>query len=89
MVCVSAVRGTGERLVSSVADADEWEVRGNAASLLRGPEQALTPAQARAVAGLARRVQMHFGGAPQDIEWAFDRSGGLHLLQARPITALP
>jgi phosphoenolpyruvate synthase/pyruvate phosphate dikinase len=82
VVCVSAVRGTGGRFVSSAADADEWEVRGDDASLLRAPEQALTPAQARAVASLARRAQTHFGDAPQDIEWAFDREGALHLLQA-------
>lgn len=40
----------------------------------------------REVATLARRAEAHFGH-PQDIEWA--RVGGvLHLLQARPITAL-
>lgn len=28
-------------------------------------------------------------GAPQDVEWALDQSGQLHLLQTRPITTLP
>lgn len=27
-------------------------------------------------------------GAPQDIEWAYDRAGTLYLLQARPVTAI-
>jgi pyruvate, water dikinase len=37
---------------------------------------------------LARRVEQHFG-APQDVEWAFDDSGELFVLQARPVTGLP
>ncbi|MDQ0729676.1 PEP/pyruvate-binding domain-containing protein [Arthrobacter sp. B1I2] len=42
------------------------------------------------VAGLARLGQLaegHFG-APQDTEWAIDRSGALWLTQSRPITTL-
>lgn len=39
------------------------------------------------VATLARKAQQHFG-FPQDIEWAFDKTG-LHLLQSRPISELP
>ncbi|HEV8461397.1 MAG TPA: PEP/pyruvate-binding domain-containing protein [Gaiellaceae bacterium] len=33
-------------------------------------------------------VERYFGSR-QDIEWAFDREGVLHVLQARPVTALP
>ncbi|AQZ65642.1 phosphoenolpyruvate synthase [[Actinomadura] parvosata subsp. kistnae] len=36
---------------------------------------------------LGRKVAAHFG-RPQDIEWAY-AGGRLHLLQARPMTALP
>ena len=36
--------------------------------------------------GLA--VEKYFGSR-QDVEWAYDRSGVLHVLQARPVTALP
>lgn len=43
---------------------------------------------ARALAVLGRRIAEHFG-APQDIEWARDAGGGLQIVQARPITALP
>ncbi|GAB2911799.1 PEP/pyruvate-binding domain-containing protein [Nonomuraea fastidiosa] len=41
----------------------------------------------RELAGLGRRVAGAFG-RPQDIEWAY-AAGRLHLLQARPMTALP
>ncbi len=36
---------------------------------------------------LAKRIEKHFG-TPQDIEWAFDRTGQLFVLQSRPVTAL-
>ena len=41
----------------------------------------------RALAQLAARAEHHFGG-PQDIEWAFDRSGTLFMFQSRPVTAV-
>ncbi len=89
VVRVSAIKGLGERLVSMAADADEWEVRADRATPLRAPEQAISDEQVREVARLARRVEAHFDGVPQDIEWAYSPAGRLHLLQARPITALP
>ena len=39
-----------------------------------------------ALADLARRIERHFG-AHQDVEWAIDRSGSVHVLQSRPVTA--
>jgi pyruvate,water dikinase len=36
---------------------------------------------------LGRRVERHFG-SHQDVEWAIDRGGELHVLQARPVTVL-
>ncbi len=47
------------------------------------PDELLTE-----LAGLAARVEAHFGGQPQDIEWAV-ADGKLWLLQSRPITNLP
>ena len=62
----------------------------------------LSPAQLRALGELALRVEAHWDGVPQDIEWAFTSAGGgpwpspaegvdgtFHLLQSRPITHLP
>ena len=64
----------GTRLV----DVDEGER--DASSL---PDELLTE-----LAGLAARVEGHFDGQPQDIEWAV-ADGKLWLLQSRPITNLP
>ena len=85
---ISAVQGSGERLVSGQAAPDEWIVRDQKAVYRAAPEKAITAHQVLAVGQLARRVEEHFGGAPQDIEWALV-GDELFLLQARPITALP
>ena len=85
-VHVSAVRGLGERLVSGEASADECIVRGDSVECRIGPEKALDADLARRVAEMAGRVEALFG-VPQDIEWAV-AGGELHLLQARPMTAL-
>jgi pyruvate,water dikinase len=63
---------------------------------LAGAERVEVPAERREVAclgdeqlaallDLARRVERHFG-SHQDIEWAIDAAGELHLLQSRPVT---
>jgi len=88
-VVVTAVRGLGERLVGGEAPGDEWVSRGGRTTCRRLREGAIDAAMAEAVAALARRVQRHLG-PPQDVEWAIDApTGRLHLLQARPMTALP
>jgi rifampicin phosphotransferase len=95
-VVITAVRGLGERLVSGQASGEEWIVRDEQARRTRATEQAITADQAGQIAALARRVQAHFG-SPQDLEWAIATEpigsgrveGGLWLLQARPMTALP
>ena len=46
----------------------------------------LTEDQVGELAQVSMRIEAHFG-SPQDIEWAFDRSGRLVILQARPIVA--
>jgi pyruvate,water dikinase len=51
----------------------------------RQREPALTDEQAVALATLAKRIE-HHRGTPQDIEWAIDDNGDVHVLQARPET---
>ena len=92
-VVITAVPGLGERLVSGQASGEEWIVRGEQARRTQGTEEAITADQAHQIATLARRVQAHLG-SPQDLEWAITTDpsateGGLWLLQARPMTALP
>ncbi|HET7684933.1 MAG TPA: PEP/pyruvate-binding domain-containing protein [Candidatus Limnocylindria bacterium] len=85
---ITAVRGLGERLVSGASVGDEWVVADGIAAARRQPEQAIDRDQALQVAQEARRIEAVMG-VPQDIEWAIDADGGLWILQARPMTALP
>jgi pyruvate,water dikinase len=51
----------------------------------------LSDAQASELARLGLRVQDHYGGFPQDIEWALVGAGEdatFHLLQSRPVTGV-
>jgi phosphohistidine swiveling domain-containing protein len=87
-VVITAARGLGERIVSGEAVGDEWVVRNRTAVCRRSVETAITAERVVEIAELARRVEAHFGGVPQDVEWAIEH-GRLYLLQARPMTALP
>ena len=51
----------------------------------RRAQSAISEREALAIAELGKRVERQRGG-PQDIEWAIDHDGTLHLLQARPET---
>lgn len=86
---VEAVPGLGEGLMSGEVTPQRFVCRG-----LAQPEEAegpgataITVERAAEVAALAIRLAERFG-APQDVEWAIE-DGQLHLLQTRPITALP
>jgi phosphohistidine swiveling domain-containing protein len=85
---ISAVPGLAETLVSGVATGEEWVARSGRPRLARGNGSALTEQGATAVAAAASAVALHFG-CPQDIEWAVDHAGKVHILQSRPMTALP
>lgn len=87
VVVVSAVAGTGDKLVSGEVDGEDWRIGGG--SILGKPTHpaCLTDMSAREVAALAIRCEQACG-RPQDIEWAMDEDGKLWLLQSRPITTL-
>ncbi len=87
VVCVSAVPGVGESLVSGEVSAEEWRVAGAEAIRVRTAREALSASDARRVAELARDVHASLA-APQDVEWALD-GDSVVLLQARPLTGLP
>lgn len=48
----------------------------------------LDDSAAAALVALGVRIEHHYG-APQDIEWAHTDDGRFHIVQSRPITALP
>jgi phosphohistidine swiveling domain-containing protein len=83
---VSAVRGSGARLVSGEAEPEDWLVTSKATHCRRH-RGVLTSDLARAVAALLEGVEA-FLAPPMEIEWAL-ADGRLFLLQARPMTALP
>jgi len=82
---VSAVAGTGEKLVSGEVDGETWRIGAEVISC--GENSVLSEAEALAVAELARGCEVQ-SNRPQDIEWAIDGTGKLWLLQSRPITTL-
>lgn len=83
---------TLELLTSEVADKEqEFRFDPDAGVGLRDvpeprrTEACLTDEQVVALATLAKRIERH-RGAPQDIEWAVDEQGEVHVLQVRPET---
>jgi pyruvate, water dikinase len=66
-------------------DSDSGEVRLMPVEEERRGEPSLTDEQVVALAAEAKRVERH-RGAPQDMEWAVDGDGRLHVLQVRPET---
>lgn len=84
---VVAERGGPQRIVAGES-VGEHLVLTRHGRVVEGDRTVLTSSQRRALADLARAVERTFG-SPQDVEWAIDRNGKLHLLQSRPITTIP
>ncbi len=84
-IVVSAVAGLGDRLMEGSVTGDQWVVRHGEPIHISG--DILDDSLVLDVAELARSLEEGFSH-PVDIEWAHDGTN-LHLLQSRPITALP
>ncbi|MER7441938.1 PEP/pyruvate-binding domain-containing protein [Micromonospora avicenniae] len=80
---VEAAAGPGAVVVDGTGDVDRYVLDGSP-QLAQG---LLTSVQLDELRAAGDRLQRQLG-APQDIEWAYDRQGVLWLLQARPITTL-
>ena len=52
-----------------------------------GQMSSLEDDEVKAVSQAGVQIEEHFG-SPQDIEWAVDKEGRLHILQSRPITVV-
>lgn len=87
MTVVSAVEGTGEKLVSGDCDGETWRIARGGLITDKPDRSILHETETLAIAGLAQRCETACG-RPQDIEWAIDQAGKLWLLQSRPITTL-
>jgi len=87
---VEAARGLGEAVVSGEVTPDNYTLSREGVvkkSKVVDAERVLTDEECAALAGMGLKLaQLH--GCPQDIEWAFDAAGDLHLLQSRPITTI-
>lgn len=90
-VVIDSVAGLGEALVSGEAspDHDEFlrEERRFEPTALAGERAVLEPAWREQIVADALEAERRLG-QPLDLEWAIDRDGRLHWLQARPITTL-
>ncbi len=98
---VDASPGLGEAVVSGMVTPDHYVVAQDGRVLQRVPGASqnaggdsamragfvLSDPQLSELAAVGKRAADHFG-TPQDLEWAF-AGGSLHVLQARPMTALP
>ncbi|MEU0692388.1 PEP/pyruvate-binding domain-containing protein [Streptomyces niveus] len=80
---VDAAPGLGTAVVDGAAPADHYVLDGTA------PEErgCLAPARSNELREVGERLRSRLG-APQDVEWAYDKDGTLWLLQSRPITTL-
>jgi pyruvate,water dikinase len=79
-------RNLAEKRIESVLDGS-GSVKEQTVPAGRASACSISAATCRKLAKLAKRVEAEFG-CPQDIEWAL-RGRRIHLVQSRPITALP
>ena len=80
---VDAAPGLGTAVVDGTTAADHYVLDGTDIQE-RG---CLSAARLEELREVGERLQLQLG-APQDVEWAYDRDGTLWLLQSRPITTL-
>jgi pyruvate,water dikinase len=82
---VDAVAGLGDAVVDGRVNADHYVLTGRRPVV--DADGCLSPAQLEQLRDAGERLQRR-AGAPQDVEWAIDRTGTLWLLQSRAITTL-
>jgi phosphohistidine swiveling domain-containing protein len=81
--------GLADKLVAGEVDPGRLAIgRVNGASRLldQNAECSLSDGEVEQLRAVGLALEMEFG-APQDVEWAIDRSGTLYVVQSRPITA--
>ncbi len=84
---IDAVRGLGEQLVSGAVNPDHYLVDASTGAVLERRGEILDDVRLRELAAIGARIEAHFGGRPQDVEWAIDAEK-LWIVQSRDITTL-
>lgn len=83
-------QGVGERLVSGHVTPSRvrynWIENKKVSEDINQEGTTISEAQLVELMESAVRIQAHYG-KPQDIEWAIDASGKVHILQSRPVTS--
>lgn len=82
VVIIEAVKGSGEALVSGLAQPERYRIKKGAEP--EGKGKILSPQEVKAVAAIALALEDLFG-SPQDVEWCY-QEGKFFLLQVRPLT---
>ncbi|MBI5584376.1 MAG: pyruvate, water dikinase [Deltaproteobacteria bacterium] len=77
------IKSKPQRFVCQAEEGVEMEMVGEGEK----EAQSISDEQVLALAGLALQLEKHFG-VPQDIEWAFDQTGAIQILQSRPLMML-
>jgi pyruvate, water dikinase len=88
-IVVEAAFGLGENVVDGEKTPDHYALdrKGTIKRSTIVGTQVLDEAELKRLAEMGRKLEEIYG-CPQDIEWAFDGSGELFLLQSRPITTI-
>jgi len=85
VVVIEALPGDASRVVSGQVTPEQYRVSATEPQL---QETGVVPSELIGqVAYLARQLESHYHGVPQDVEWSYDGQT-LWLLQSRPITTL-
>ncbi|MBV1759170.1 MAG: hypothetical protein KMY55_15200 [Dethiosulfatibacter sp.] len=86
---INSAFGFGEAIVSGDLTPDQYIVDKNTGAIIESTlkEKSLSAALLKNLVEVCKKTEDYFG-KPQDIEFAFDASGGLFLLQSRDITTL-
>lgn len=81
--------GVGERLVSGHVTPTQitynWIEDTKLSEKINNENTSISEEHLRDLISTAARIQAYYG-KPQDIEWAIDKSGKIHILQSRPVT---
>lgn len=87
---IEAAKGSGEAVVGGRITPDRYILSKDnriGDKIIQNAAPVLSDKEAKEIALVVNKIADYFK-APQDVEWAMDNKGELHVLQSRPITTL-